>query len=127
MEQKKLFKVRIVERHDNRLKEIIATQEHIDFMNKYSYYSYKLIEVLGEHIYSLPSFEIVQTGGESRRSYSSQYYTLTCDRELTDDDMRVLRALGTFMHGQVHGELTEVKRDGDKFIHSIYSICDSGD
>ena len=126
MEQKKLFKVRIVERHDNRVKEILATQGHIDFMNKYNY-SYKLIEVLGEHVYNLPSFEMTKTGGTSGRSYSSQYYSLTCDRELTDDDMKVLRALGTFMNGQVHGELKEVKKDGDKFIHSIFSECDSGD
>lgn len=125
-EQKKLFNVRIVERHDNRVKDIIADQERIDFMNKYNH-SYKSIEVLGEHVYNLPSFEIVQTGGESRRSYSSQYYTLTCDRELTDDDMTVLRALRTFMNGQVHGKLTGVKKEGDKFIHSIYSECDSGD
>jgi hypothetical protein len=126
MEQKKLFKVRIVERHDDRVKDILADQERIDFMNKYNQ-SYKSIEVLGEHVYSLPSFEIVQTGGTSGRSYSSQYYSLTCDRELTDDDMKVLRALRTFMHGQVNGKLTGVKRDGDKFIHSIFSECDSGD
>jgi hypothetical protein len=126
MEQKKLFKVKTVSKYQDEINEFLADQEKIDYMNKYKY-GIKSIEVLGEHVYSLPSFEIVQTGGTSGRSYSSQYYTLTCDRELTDDDMRVLRALGTFMVGQVYGKLTGVKKEGDKFIHSIFSECDSGD
>lgn len=126
MEQKKLFKVKTVSKYQDEINEFLADQERIDFMNKYKY-GIKSIEVLGEHVYNLPSFEMTKTGGFSGRSYSSQYYTLTCDRELTDDDMTVLRALGTFMNGQVHGKLTGVKKEGDKFIHSIFSECDSGD
>lgn len=127
VEQKKLFKVKTVPKYHQIEMIILATQDTIDSMMKYNKSYYLSIEVLGEHDYTLPSFDMTTQSGVGGRSYSVQYYTITCDQELTQDDLNVLRALGAFMQGQRHGELTKVKRDGDKFIHELVSECDSGD
>lgn len=121
---KTLFKVNLKSKWQNY--DVIATQEKIDFFKEY----YKAYEITVLEDLGMPDLEGIQIevlGRDRIFSFSTQYYEVTSDRELTDADFDNLRALDCFMVGQVHGKVIKSDKINNKFRYSVKSECDSGD